>query len=158
MSSGPRASVSSAPRADWVQMFNGRDLSGWDVKFAKHELNDNFNDTFRVEEGLLKVRYDKYTGWNGEWGHIFYKEPFSYYLVAAEYRFVGKQVVGAPPSISWAIRNNGIMVMGQSAESMGLNQDYPISIEVQLPGVQRLPVGRGPLPSPPRSCTAIEMG
>ena len=143
MSSGPRASVSSAPRADWVQMFNGRDLSGWDVKFAKHELNDNFNDTFRVEEGLLKVRYDKYTGWNGEWGHIFYKEPFSYYLVAAEYRFVGKQVVGAPPSISWAIRNNGIMVMGQSAESMGLNQDYPISIEVQLLGG----LGKGPRPT-----------
>lgn len=143
MANGPRASVSSAPRADWVQMFNGRDLSGWDVKFAKHELNDNFNDTFRVEDGLLKVRYDKYTGWNGEWGHIFYKQPFSYYLVAAEYRFVGTQVVGAPPSTSWAIRNNGIMVMGQSAESMGLNQDYPISIEVQLLGG----LGKGPRPT-----------
>ena len=131
--SAPRASYASAPKSDWIQMFNGRDLTGWDVKFAKHELNDNYNDTFRVEDGLLRVRYDKYTGWNGEWGHIFYKQPFSYYLVAAEYRFVDNQVVGAPAAISWAIRNNGIM-MGQSAESMGLNQDYPISLEVQLLG------------------------
>jgi hypothetical protein len=131
--SAPRASYAGAPKSDWVQMFNGRDLTGWDVKFAKHELNDNYNDTFRVEDGLLRVRYDKYTGWNGEWGHIFYKQPYSYYLVAAEYRFVDHQVVGAPPGIAWAIRNNGIM-MGQSAESMGLNQDYPISLEVQLLG------------------------
>ena len=124
-------------------MFNGKDLSGWDVKFAKHELGDNYLNTFRVENGLLEVRYDKYTSWGGEWGHIFYKQPFSYYLVAAEYRFVGNQVVGAPASVAWAIRNNGIMVMGQSAESMGLNQDYPISIEVQLLGG----LGKGPRPT-----------
>jgi hypothetical protein len=127
-------SVSNAPRADWVQMFNGRDLSNWDIKFAKHELGDNFNNTFRVEDGLMKVRYDKWTAWNGEFGHIFYKQPYSYYLVAAEYRFVGGQVPGAGAPLSWAIRNNGIMVMGQSAESMGLNQDFPISLEVQLLG------------------------
>ncbi|CAN5202943.1 hypothetical protein BH09GEM1_BH09GEM1_46830 [soil metagenome] len=140
--SAPRTSFASAPKTDWIQMFNGRDLTGWDVKFAKHELNDNYNDTFRVEDGMLRVRYDKYTGWNGEWGHIFYKQPFSYYLVAAEYRFVDNQVVGAPPGIAWAIRNNGIM-MGQSAETMGLNQDYPISLEVQLLGG----LGKGPRPT-----------
>ena len=134
MAMSPRSSVSNAPHADWVQMFNGRDLSGWEMKFAKHELNNNVNNTFRVEDGLLKVRYDRWTGFNGEFGHLFYKEPFSYYLVAAEYRFVGNQVVGAGPSLGWAIRNNGIMLHGQSAESMGLNQDFPISLEVQLLG------------------------
>ncbi|MDB4883538.1 MAG: hypothetical protein JWL95_2304 [Gemmatimonadetes bacterium] len=130
----PRASVSSAPKSDWIQMFNGRDLSNWDIKFAKHELGDNYNNTFRVEDGLMKVRYDKWTAWNGEFGHIFYKQPFSYYLVAAEYRFNGVQVTGAGPNLAWALRNNGIMVAGQSAESMGLNQDFPISLEVQLLG------------------------
>jgi hypothetical protein len=129
----PRASFASAPKSDWIQLFNGRDLTGWDVKFKGHQMGDNFNDTFRVEDGLLRVRYDKYTGWNGEWGHIFAKQPFKYFLVAAEYRFVDNQVVGAPPGIAWAIRNNGIMI-GQSAESMGLEQDYPISLEVQLLG------------------------
>jgi hypothetical protein len=140
---GQRASVSSAPKSDWIQMFDGKDLSGWDIKFAKHELNDNFNNTFRVEEGLLKVRYDRWTAFNGEFGHIFYKQPFSYYLVAAEYRFVGNQVAGAGPSLEWALRNNGIMIHGQTAESMGLNQDFPISLEVQLLGG----LGRGPRPT-----------
>jgi hypothetical protein len=130
----PRATVSSAPKSDWIQMFNGKDLSNWDIKFAKHELGDNYNNTFRVENGLMEVRYDKWTAFNGEFGHIFYKQPFSYYLVAAEYRFVGNQVAGAGPSLAWAKRNNGIMVAGQSAESMGLNQDFPISLEVQLLG------------------------
>ena len=133
VATAPRASFASAPKSDWIQLFNGKNLDGWDVKFAKHPLGDNYNDTFRVEDGLLRVRYDKYTGWNGEWGHIFYRRPFRYYLVAAEYRFVDNQVVGATSGISWAIRNNGIM-LGQSAASMGLNQDYPISMEVQLLG------------------------
>ena len=130
----PRASVASAPKSDFVQLFNGRDLTGWTPKFAKHELGENFNNTFRVEDGLLKVRYDNWKGWNGEFGHLFYKEPFSYYLLAAEYRFVGGQVPGAGAPLAWAIRNNGLMLHGQSAESMGLNQDFPISLEVQLLG------------------------
>jgi len=139
----PSAKITDAPAGDWIQMFNGKDLSGWDIKFAKHELNDNYLNTFRVEEGLLKVRYDKWMAFNGEFGHIFYKQPFSYYLVAAEYRFVGNQVTGAGNALSWALRNNGIMIHGQSAESMGLNQDFPISLEVQLLGG----LGRGARPT-----------
>jgi hypothetical protein len=106
-------------------------------------LNDNYLNTFRVEDGLLKVRYDKWTAFNGEFGHLFYKQPFSYYLVAAEYRFVGNQVTGAGNALAWALRNNGIMIHGQSAESMGLNQDFPISLEVQLLGG----LGRGARPT-----------
>jgi hypothetical protein len=135
--------ASGIPASEWTQLFNGRDLSGWDVKFAKHPLNDNFNDTFRVEDGLLKVRYDRWTGFDGEFGHVFYKQPFSWYLVAAEYRFVGGQVAGAGPSLAWANRNNGIMIHGQTAESMGLDQDFPISLEVQLLGG----LGNGPRPT-----------
>ena len=68
----------------WLQLFNGRDLSDWTIKFAKHGLGENFRNTFRVEEGLLKVRYDQWPKFDGEFGHIFYKRPFNYYLVAAE--------------------------------------------------------------------------
>jgi hypothetical protein len=140
VATAPRASIASAPKSDWIQMFNGRDLADWQIKFAKHPLGENYNNTFRVEDGLLKVRYDKWTAFNGEFGHIFYKRPFSYYLVAAEYRFNGVQVTGAGPGLAWALRNNGIMAHGQSAESMALNQDFPISLEVQLLGG----LGRGP--------------
>ena len=100
-------------------------------KFAKHDLGENFNNTFRVEDGLLKVRYDKWETFNGEFGHMFYKDPFSYYVIAAEYRFVGDQVKGGP---DWAIRNNGLMLQAPDPKTMMKDQDFPISIEVQLLG------------------------
>ena len=56
-----RASAKNNPdEKEWIQMFNGRDLADWTPKFAHHDLGENFNDTFRVEDGLLKVRYDKW--------------------------------------------------------------------------------------------------
>ena len=96
-----------ATKQEWIQLFNGRNLDGWTPKFAKHDLGENFNDTVRVEGGLLEVRYDKWQGFNGEFGHIFYRDSFSYYRLVAEYRFVGQQVAGGPP---WAVRNNGLML------------------------------------------------
>src|SRR5436190_9692632 len=102
-------------KEEWIQLFNGKNLDGWTPKFSKHDLGENFNDTFRVENGLLEVRYDKWTTkFDGEFGHLFYKEPFSYYRLVAEYRFVGEQVPGGP---GWAIRNNGLMLASPSPKT-----------------------------------------
>ena len=117
--------------SDWIQLFNGRDLADWTIKFAKHDLGENLYNTFRAEDGLLKVRYDKWETFNAEFGHIFYKDPFSYYLLAAEYRFVEQQVAGAP---AWANRNNGLMLHSPHPRTMLKDQDFPISLEVQLLG------------------------
>ena len=131
----PGSAQARDPEArEWEQLFNGRDLSGWTVKFAGHELGENFNDTFRVENGLLAVRYDRWSGFNGEFGHLFYERPFSHYVIAVEYRFVGEQVAGAGPRNAWAIRNNGIMAHSQPPQTMGRDQDFPISLEIQLLG------------------------
>ena len=92
------------------------------------------NDTFRVEDGLLKVRYDKWPTFADQFGHLFYREPFSYYLLAAEYRFVGEQVKTARTDLAWAIRNNGLMIHSPDPKTMLKDQDFPISIEVQLLG------------------------
>lgn len=121
----------SPDNQDWIRLFNGRDLEGWDVKITGRDLNDNFGNTFRVADGLLKVRYDGYDAFDDRFGHLFYREAFSHYIVAVEYRFVGAQAARGP---DWAIRNSGIMVHSQSARSMGKDQDFPISIEVQLLG------------------------
>jgi hypothetical protein len=132
---GARAPAGDASDArEWVQLFNGRDLSGWTPKFAGYEAGVNLNDTFRAEDGLLKVRYDRWTGFNGEFGHLFHTTPYSHYLLRAEYRFVGDQVRGTGPRDAWAIRNNGLMVHSQAVESMGRDQDFPISLELQLLG------------------------
>jgi len=130
-----RQRAADADRKEWIQLFNGRDLSDWTIKFAHHDLGENYNDTFRVEDGLLKVRYDKWTEWHGEFGHIFYKQPFSYYLLAAEYRFVGDQLAPAAAiNLNWAKRNNGLMLHCPDPKTMMKDQDFPISIEVQLLG------------------------
>ncbi len=118
-------------KKEWIQLFNGKDLDGWDVKIAGYDLNDNFGNTFRIENGVMKTAYDQYGQYNNRFGHIFYRQKFSHYIVAAEYRFVGEQAPGAP---DWAFRNSGIMVHSQSAQSMKKDQDFPICIEVQLLG------------------------
>ncbi len=119
---------------EWIQLFNGRDLADWSPKFAHHELGENFNHTFRVEDGLLKVRYDKWQNFTDEFGHLFYKAPFSHYILAAEYRFVGEQVKTQRTDLAWAIRNNGLMIHSPAPKTMLKDQDFPISIEVQLLG------------------------
>ena len=125
------AAKNDPDRQDWVQLFNGKNLDGWTPKFSKHDLGVNFNDTFRVENGVLQVRYDKWTKFDSEFGHMFYKDQFSHYRIAAEYRFVGDQVAGGP---GWARRNNGLMLHSPHPKTMLKDQDFPISIEVQLLG------------------------
>lgn len=115
----------------WKQLFNGKDLDDWIIKIRGHELNENYGNTFRVEHGILKVRYDEYDSFNNQFGHIFYKTPYSYYVLAVEYRFVGKQAKGGP---GWAVENSGIMIHCQPPSMMLRNQDFPISIEDQLLG------------------------
>jgi hypothetical protein len=124
-------SITDSETEEWIELFNGENLDGWDLKIAGYELNDNFANTFRVEDGLMKVRYDGYDSFNEEFGHIFYEEPFSYYRLIVEYRFVGEQLENGP---AWAFRNNGIMFHSQPAETMNLDQDFPDSIEFQLLG------------------------
>jgi hypothetical protein len=121
----------SASPKDWVQLFNGKNMNGWTPKITGYELGDNFGNTFRVENGALKVGYEKYDKFANRFGHLFYKDKFSRYVIAVEYRFVGDQSTEGP---GWAYRNSGIMVHGQDPKTMGKNQDFPISIEVQLLG------------------------
>lgn len=120
------------PKENWIQLFNGKDLTGWTPKVAKHPLGENFGDTWRVEDGLLKVRYDKYpNGFEEQYGHLFYEKPFSHYRLRFEYRFVGEQAKDGP---GWAFRNNGFMLHCQDPKTMSIEQPFPVSIEVQLLG------------------------
>ena len=117
----------------WQPLFNGENLDNWKVKIRGYELGENFGNTFRVQDGNLQIRYDQYDrGFDNKFGHIFYKESFSSYLIGVEYRFIGDQVTNNPGG--WAWRNNGIMLHGQEPTTMGKDQDFPNSIEVQLLG------------------------
>ena len=65
-----------ADEGQWIQLFNGKDLKDWKVKITGYELGDNFGETFRVEDGVLKVSYDGYQRFEGRFGHIFYDGDF----------------------------------------------------------------------------------
>ena len=113
----------------WVSLFNGRDINDWMVKINHHEVGDNFGNTFRVEDGMIKVRYDQYGAYNDQFGHLYYKTPFSYYHLVVEYRFTGEWKKDAP---SYTLLNSGIMFHSQDPRTMPKEQDWPISVEFQL--------------------------
>jgi hypothetical protein len=125
------AGAQDADTRDWIQLWNGKDLQGWTPKITGFPAGENFANTFRVENGVLKVSYDGYDRFANRFGHLFYKDAFSHYIVAVEYRFVGEQVKEGP---NWAIRNSGVMFHGQTPHSMPKDQDFPISIEAQFLG------------------------
>jgi len=125
------ARAAEEQKGRWIQLFNGKNLDGWAPKITGHEFGENFGNTFRVEDGLLKVSYDGYKSFDGQFGHLFYKDKFSNYRLRVEYRFAGDQVAGGP---GWAIRNSGVMFHCQSPDGMRKDQDFPVSIEAQMLG------------------------
>lgn len=127
----PSENKNDQAQNDWVQLFNGKDINDWTPKISGYPTGENFANTFRVEDGKLKVVYDGYDEFEEKFGHLFYKTPYGYYLLGVEYRFVGEQVAGGP---GWAIRNSGAMLHCQDPRTMLVDQDFPISVEVQFLG------------------------
>jgi hypothetical protein len=123
--------VSAGALADdgWKPLFNGKDLTGWTIKIAKRPLGENHLDTFRVEDGILKVNYDKWRTFDRHFGHLYSDQPYSNYILRLEYRITGKAPEDAP---HWARLNSGVMVHSQSPLSMTLDQEFPASMEFQF--------------------------
>lgn len=119
------------PEPEWIPLFNGRDLMGWTPKIVGQPAGKDEREIFRVEDGVLKVSYDGYESFDGTFGHLFYDTPYSHYRLRVEYRFTGEQTPGGP---GWAWRNSGVMLHGQSAQSMGVDQEFPVSLELQMLG------------------------
>ena len=119
----------AAAEGEWVSLFNGKDIEDWIVKIHHHEVGENFGNTFRVEDGMIKVRYDQYGDFNEQYGHLYYKRPFSSYHLVVEYRFADEWHPGAP---EYTIRNSGVMFHSQDPRTMPQEQDWPISVEMQF--------------------------
>jgi hypothetical protein len=126
----PKATV-AAPEGNWISLFNGRNLEGWTVKIAGLEVGDNYRNTFRVEDGLLKVSYQQYDKFADRFGSLYYNTPFSHYWIRAQYRFVGAAAPGAP---GWTYKNSGLQLHSQSPASMRKDQQFPVSVEFDLVG------------------------
>jgi len=121
----------NADKNKWQTLFNGKDIDDWVPKINHHEVGENYGNTFRVEDSIIKVRYNLYDKFNKQFGHLYYKQPFSYYHLVFEYRIVGEWRKDAP---GYTIKNSGVMFHSQDPKTMLKDQDWPISIEFQLLG------------------------
>ncbi len=128
--------VSAQDGEGWETLFNGTDLSGWTTKIHRYEVGDNYADTFRVEDSIIKVRYDRYEGaYNDRFGHLYFDKPYAYFHLSLEYRFVGDVHPGAP---EFVVKNSGVMFHSQDPRTMPKDQNWPISVEMQfLAGVKQ---------------------
>jgi hypothetical protein len=128
------ASCAAAPAAEtgWRRIFDGASLDGWTPKVRGFPAGENYAGTFRAENGAIVVSYENYEAFGDRFGHLFFNEavsaPFSLRL---EYRFLDGGPADTP---GWAIANSGIMIFGQSPESMALDDSFPVSVEAQLLG------------------------
>lgn len=122
----------STNKEQWQRLFNGKDLTGWTPKIAGYEVGENYGNTFRVEDGILKVSYSEYDTFGTRFGHLFYEKPFSHYKLRVEYRFIGEENMAGVGD--WAFKNSGVMFHSQSAQSMGIEQEFPVSLEAQFLG------------------------
>lgn len=114
----------------WIKLFNESDIDDWIVKIHHHETGINYGETFRVEDGMIKARYDQYEGeFNDQFGHLYYKQPYSYFRLRMKYRFVGELHPGAP---TYTLLNSGVMFHSQDPRTMPKEQNWPISVEMQF--------------------------
>lgn len=132
--------LQAAEDSEWIQLFNGKDLTNWVPKVRGCPVGENYRDTFRVEDGILKVSYQKYQNWGNRYGHLVFKRKFSNYRLRFEYRFTGSQIDLGP---IWAVRCSGIMIHSEAPETMEMNQDFATGVQVQLLGG----LGKGPRPT-----------
>jgi 3-keto-disaccharide hydrolase len=110
--------VSIGPQHDQVvtpdrvtPLFNGKDLSNWDVDVPARDTDPNAPASFVVRNGML-VSMGKPEG------HLVTKQQYRDYRLEAEYRFAGKP------------GNCGILV--HASRPRALYKMFPQSIEVQM--------------------------
>lgn len=127
----PNDVANDMPAENWISLFNGKDLTGWTGKISGKDLNSNWRNTWLVEDSMIRINYMEYDSFRNDFGHLYYEQPYSSYKLRFEYRFTGEQV---PGGASWNVRNSGVMLHSQSAESNDYGQWFPVSVELQLLG------------------------
>ena len=126
---GSLAQENTPAEPEWIDLFNGRDLEGWTVKITGHPIGENYADTFRVEDGILKCEYDDYEEFGDRYGHLYSNLSYSHYKLRLEYRFEGRQLPDAP---NYVDLNSGVMIHSQPPQCMELDQKFPASLEMQF--------------------------
>lgn len=103
--------ISLAPAGEPIELFNGRDLSGWTADVPAADENPDIDPSFIVRDGYLVSLGDPR-------GHLVTNRTFSDYRLEVEYRFPGEG------------GNCGVLVHASTPRA--LYDMFPQSIEVQM--------------------------
>jgi hypothetical protein len=128
----------------WVNLFNGKDLTGWVPLIHKHKVGENVYDTFRADSvnNVIKVLYDKYPNleFGGRCGNLYYNRRLTNYRIRVTYRFQ-EPLVKNP--VGWSKNNSGLMIFGIDPATVTGDPEFPPLIEIQLLGSPSQPGGGG---------------
>lgn len=125
-----------APQPTWEPLFDGRTLTGWTPKITGERLGADALRTFVVQDGMIRVSYDRYRSFDGRFGYLFWRAPLSAYRLRFEYRLHGRTLPGVE---GWQHSNSGVMFHAQAPDTMTLDQKFPVSLEYQTLGTPRAP-------------------
>jgi hypothetical protein len=133
VSMGGSAGSGGGSNGGWVPIFNGKDLTNWYPKITGFPYKTDPYDTFKVENGAIKVSYEKYPGGNfdNHFGLLYYDKVLTNYRVRVEYHFLEPQA-GKPPD--WGKNNSGLMVFGLDPTKIVGEPSFPPLLEIQLLG------------------------
>ncbi|KAA9014995.1 3-keto-disaccharide hydrolase [Sphingobium limneticum] len=118
-----------APEPRWEPIFDGKSLDGWTPKITGRALGEDPLHMFIVQDGAIRVSHAQYKHFDGEFGHLFWKAPLGAYRIRFEYRLFGTSLPGIK---SWQATNSGLMFHAQPPETIRRDQDFPVSLEMQL--------------------------
>lgn len=128
------ALLGAAPAPQWERIFDGKSLAGWTPKITGRAVGEDPLKMFVVQDGAIRVSHAHYTKFEGEFGHLFWKTPLKAYRIRLDYRLFGESLPGIKP---WQASNSGLMFHAQAPATMRRDQDFPVSLELQLLGVPR---------------------
>jgi hypothetical protein len=128
------AGCATVPEPQWQSIFDGRTLDGWTPKITGRAVGEDPLNMFVVENGAIRVSHANYAKFEGEFGHLFWKAPLGAYRLRFEYLLFGETLPGVQ---DWQASNSGLMFHAQAPETMRRDQDFPVSLELQLLGVPR---------------------
>ena len=90
-------------KKEWIQLFNGKDLKDWTPKITGYDLNDNFGNTFRVENGVMKVGYEKYDKFDN--ASATSSTAISFHTTSSPWSIASS--ANSRKKVNWATRNSG---------------------------------------------------
>lgn len=128
----PIASSPAEAAGKWRRIFDGKTLSGWSPKIRYEDFGRDRSRTFRVQDRAIRVSYDGYDRFGARFGHLAYHRPVEApFRIRFQYRFYGDYL---PDVQNWQHSNSGLMFLAQAPDTLRLDQEFPVSMELQLLG------------------------